>query len=135
MRARLICVEFFGRRNSSVVDKGFAPNEPVDVVIRPEDIDIVHPPNRAACCGTVTTVTFKGVHYDTIVDLGRLQSGSFRPPTSTQSAPIVGIRLEPDAIHVMHKSEYSGQSTATTAPTPRNTTSSPMQPEGDEDED
>ena len=44
-----------------------AKDEPVDVVIRPEDVDIV-PPDSGHLCGTVTSVTFKGVHYDTIVD-------------------------------------------------------------------
>ena len=59
-------VKFFGRK-FQCVDKGFEKNEPVDVVIRPEDIDIV-PPEQGHLCGTVTSVTFKGVHYDTIVD-------------------------------------------------------------------
>ncbi len=59
-------VEFFGRK-FRCVDKGFEPMEPVDVVIRPEDIDIV-PPDRGHLTGTVTSVTFKGVHFETIVD-------------------------------------------------------------------
>ena len=59
-------VKFFGRK-FKCVDAGFEKNEPVDVVIRPEDIDIV-PPDDGHLCGTVTSVTFKGVHYDTIVD-------------------------------------------------------------------
>ena len=49
------------------VDGGFAPNEPVDVVIRPEDIDIV-PVEQGQLVGTVTNVTFKGMQYDIIVD-------------------------------------------------------------------
>ena len=44
------------------VDKGFKHNEPVDVVIRPEDIDVVAP-EKGMLQGTVTSVTFKGVHY------------------------------------------------------------------------
>ena len=51
-------VRFFGR-NFVCVDKGFAPNESVDVVIRPEDIDIVEP-SQGHLVGTVTSVTFKG---------------------------------------------------------------------------
>ena len=100
------CVEFFGHRYQCL-DKGFAPNEPVDVVIRPEDIDIVHPQN-GLLLGTVTNVTFKGVHYDIIVDLGGfkwlVQTTDFQPVGVE-----VGIQLEPDAIHVMKKSEYSNQ--------------------------
>ena len=49
------------------LDGGFAPNEAVDVVIRPEDIDIV-PMEQGQLVGTVTSVTFKGMQYDIIVD-------------------------------------------------------------------
>ena len=59
-------VEIFNRR-FQCLDKGFAPNEPVDVVIRPEDIDIV-PVEQGQLTGTVTSVTFKGMQYDIIVD-------------------------------------------------------------------
>ncbi|MBO5929343.1 MAG: ABC transporter ATP-binding protein, partial [Clostridia bacterium] len=58
-------VEFFGRL-FQCLDAGFEKNEPVDVVIRPEDIDIV-PQNQGHLTGTVTAVTFKGVHFETIV--------------------------------------------------------------------
>ena len=98
-------VKFFGRV-FSCVDKGFAPNEPVDVVIRPEDIDIVSA-DEGHLCGTVTSVTFKGVHYDTIVDFKGfkwlIQTTDFCPEGSH-----IGIRLNPEDIHIMHKSEYSG---------------------------
>ena len=59
-------VKFFGR-TFTCVDKGFNKNEPVDVVIRPEDIDIVAP-DGGHLTGTVTSVTFKGLNYDIIVD-------------------------------------------------------------------
>ncbi|HNY00103.1 MAG TPA: ABC transporter ATP-binding protein [Oscillospiraceae bacterium] len=98
-------VKFFGRR-FKCVDAGFAKNEPVDVVIRPEDIDIV-PPDDGHLCGTVTSVTFKGVHYDTIVDFHGfkwlIQTTELHPVGS-----YIGILLTPDDIHIMHKSEYSG---------------------------
>ena len=98
-------VEFFGRK-FVCVDKGFEKDEPVDVVIRPEDIDIV-PPNEGHLTGTVTSVTFKGVHYDTIVDFKGfkwlIQTTDFCPEGS-----VIGIRLNPEDIHIMHKSEYSG---------------------------
>ena len=98
-------VKFFGRR-FKCVDSGFEKNEPVDVVIRPEDIDIV-PPDNGHLCGTVTSVTFKGVHYDTIVDFKGfkwlIQTTDFHEVGS-----YIGIRLEPEDIHIMRKSEYSG---------------------------
>jgi len=98
-------VEFFNRR-FRCLDKGFAPMEPVDVVIRPEDIDIV-PPEKGQLRGTVTSVTFKGVHYDTIVDFKGykwlIQTTDFHPVGET-----IGIVLNPDDIHIMHRSAYSG---------------------------
>ena len=98
-------VQFFGRK-FACVDRGFEPNEPVDVVIRPEDIDIVAP-DAGHLCGTVTSVTFKGVHYDTIVDFKGfkwlIQTTDYCPVGS-----YIGIRLNPEDIHIMHKSEYSG---------------------------
>ena len=98
-------VEFFNRK-FKCLDKGFAPMEPVDVVIRPEDIDIV-PVEKGQLRGTVTAVTFKGVHYDTIVDFKGfkwlIQTTDYHPEGET-----IGIVLNPDDIHIMHKSEYSG---------------------------
>ena len=49
------------------VDHGFRPNEKVDVVIRPEDIDIVEP-DKGKLTGEVLSVLFKGVHYEVIVE-------------------------------------------------------------------
>ena len=98
-------VKFFGRK-FKCVDAGFENNEPVDVVIRPEDIDIV-PADEGHLCGTVTSVTFKGVHYDTIVDFKGfkwlIQTTDYCPEGS-----YIGIRLAPEDIHIMRKSEYSG---------------------------
>lgn len=98
-------VEFFGRK-FRCLDKGFDKNEPVDVVIRPEDVDIVSPA-EGHLCGTVTSVTFKGVHYDIIVDFKGfkwlIQTTDYQP-----EGAYIGIKLTPDDIHVMPKSEYSG---------------------------
>ena len=98
-------VKFFGR-TFACLDAGFAPNEPVDVVIRPEDIDIVAP-EEGHLTGTVTSVTFKGLNYDIIVDFKGfkwlIQTTDFHAVDS-----VIGIRLNPEDIHVMHKSEYSG---------------------------
>lgn len=98
-------VKIFGQE-FTCVDKGFEKNEPVDVVIRPEDIDIVAA-DAGHLCGTVTNVIFKGVHYDTIVDFKGfkwlIQTTDYYPVDS-----YIGIQLNPDDIHVMKKSEYSG---------------------------
>ena len=98
-------VKFFGR-TFKCLDAGFEPNEPVDVVIRPEDIDFV-PVEEGHLTGTVTSVTFKGLNYDIIVDFKGfkwlIQTTDFQPVGAT-----VGIRLNPEDIHIMRKSEYSG---------------------------
>lgn len=98
-------VKFFGRK-FKCVDKGFEKNEPVDVVIRPEDIDIVKA-DDGHLCGTVTSVTFKGVHYDTIVDFKGFK-WLIQTTDYHEVGEYIGIRLEPEDIHIMHKSEYSG---------------------------
>ena len=99
-------VELFGRK-FRCLDSGFEPKEPVDVVIRPEDIDIVEP-EKGHLTGTVTRVTFKGVHYETIVDFKgfkwMIQTTDYCEPGS-----VIGIVLNPEDIHIMKKSEYSGQ--------------------------
>ena len=98
-------VEFAGQA-FKCVDKGFAPNEPVDVVIRPEDIDIVKPA-ESHLVGTVTGITFKGLNYDIIVEFKGfkwlIQTTDYHGVGET-----IGIRLNPEDIHIMHKSEYSG---------------------------
>jgi len=98
-------VEIFNRK-FQCLDGGFAPDEPVDVVIRPEDVDIV-PADQGQLKGTVTAVTFKGVHYDTIVDFygfkWLIQTTDYCPVDSH-----IGIKIDPDGIHVMKKSAYSG---------------------------
>ena len=98
-------VEIFNRR-FQCLDKGFAKDEPVDVVIRPEDVDIV-PEGQGQLKGTVTSVTFKGMQYDIIVDFygfkWLIQTTDLSPVGSR-----IGIKIDPDGIHVMKKSHYSG---------------------------
>jgi len=98
-------VEIFNRR-FTCLDKGFEKDEPVDVVIRPEDVDIV-PADQGQLRGTVTNVTFKGMQYDIIVDFygfkWLIQTTDFCPVGER-----IGIKIDPDGIHVMKKSKYSG---------------------------
>ena len=88
------------------VDKGFQPKEPVDVVVRPEDVDIVSE-EKGMLRGVVTSVTFMGVHYEVIVDIGgfkwMIQTTDF-----VDVDEHIGLSIDPDAIHIMKKSEYSG---------------------------
>ena len=95
----------FAKHTFSCLDSGFDKNEAVDVVIRPEDVDVV-PVEKGMLSGTVTSVTFKGVHYEIIVDIDgfkwMIQTTDYVAPEEK-----IGVYIEPDAIHIMKKSEYS----------------------------
>ena len=97
----------FAGHTFDCLDSGFAPGEAVDVVIRPEDVDIV-PPSTAMLTGTVTSVTFLGVHYEIIVDICGFKWMIQTTDYCAEGAP-VGLSIDPDAIHIMKKSEYSGR--------------------------
>ena len=88
------------------LDSGFEKGEKVDIVVRPEDVDVV-PVERGMLTGKVTSVTFKGDYYEIIADIAGFK---WMIQTTDYVAPeaIIGIYIEPDAIHVMKKSEYSG---------------------------
>ena len=88
------------------LDKGFAKNEPIDAVIRPEDVDIVAP-EAGMLRGTVTSVTFMGVHNEAIVDIDGFK-WMIQTTDPVTEGSYIGIMLEPDAIHIMKKSKYSG---------------------------
>ena len=96
----------FAGQTFACEDAGFAPNEPVDVVVRPEDIDIV-PVDKAMLTGEVTAVTFKGDYYEIIVDID-----NFKWMIETTQAfgvgDTIGISIDPYEIQVMKKSEFSG---------------------------
>ena len=82
-------------------DKGFARNEPVDVVIRPEDLKIVDE-DQGIFNGVVKSVTFKGVHYEMMVEA----HGVDWIIHSTRSRPVaanVGLKVDPYDIHIMKK--------------------------------
>ena len=88
------------------LDKGFGVDENVDVVVRPEDVDVV-PIDKSMISGVVTSITFKGVYYEIIVEIKgfkwMIQSTDYQAVGST-----IGLNVEPDAIHIMKKSQYSG---------------------------
>ena len=97
----------FSGHTFDCVDGGYEKNEAVDVVVRPEDVDVVEP-DKGMLTGKVTSVTFKGVHYEIIVDIRgfkwMIQSTDYVAPEAT-----IGLFIEPEAIHVMKKSKYSGK--------------------------
>lgn len=95
-------VEFAGKE-FVCVDKGFAKDELVDVVIRPEDIKVV-PQQEGAIVGVVENIVFKGVHYEITVDaLG--YKWIIQSTRSEDVGSIIGMNVTPEDIHIMHKSE------------------------------
>lgn len=96
----------FSGHKFECVDSGFERRENVDVVVRPEDIDIVRKED-GMLQGVVTSVTFLGVHYEIIIDI----KGFKWMVQTTDFVDVdeeVGLSIDPDAIHIMKKSEYSG---------------------------
>ena len=100
-------VACFSGKTFTCVDAGFAPNEDVDIVVRPEDVDIVKP-EAGMLRGVVTSVTFLGVHFEIIVDIGGFK-WMIQTTDEHKEGEDVGLYIEPDAIHVMKKSKYSGK--------------------------
>ncbi len=98
-------VEFSGMR-FQCVDRGFSKDEPVDVVIRPEDIDVVAP-EKGMLKGKVTSSTFKGVHYEIIVDIDNFK-WMIQTTQKVDVDDMIGLDIKPDEMHIMKKSEYSG---------------------------
>ena len=96
----------FSGRKFRCLDAGFGKNEPVDIVVRPEDVDVVST-ERGMLTGRVTSVTFKGVHYEIIVDIGGFK-WMIQTTDYVENGADIGLYIEPDAIHVMKKSEFSG---------------------------
>ena len=82
------------------VDEGFALNEPVDVVVRPEDVMVVGE-DVGQMCGEVASVLFKGVHYEMMI---RTEQYIFKVHSTTMQ-PVgtrVGLTIVPYNIHIMH---------------------------------
>ncbi|MBE6623585.1 MAG: ABC transporter ATP-binding protein [Ruminococcaceae bacterium] len=94
-------VEFAGQK-FVCVDKGFAKMEPIEVVIRPEDIRITEPGDDTID-GTVENVVFKGVHFEiSVASYGKtwlIHSTQYTAPGT-----FVGLTFTPNDIHIMHKS-------------------------------
>lgn len=94
-------VRFHGKE-FDCVDRGFAPNEAVDVVVRPEDIDM-YEPRESLLRGVVKSVVFMGVHYAFRVDTGDF-TWLVHSTDHVAEGSEVSLVILPDAIHIMHKS-------------------------------
>jgi spermidine/putrescine transport system ATP-binding protein len=85
------------------VDKGFLPDEPIDVVIRPEDI-VLAPAQPGKINGVVTDILFKGVHYEIIVMVGK-QEYIIHSTDPVKVGEQVSLNFDPDEIHVMKRTD------------------------------
>ncbi len=95
-------VEFAGQ-SFTCVDSGFERNQLVQVVVRPEDVQVV-PAVQGMVTGVVKTLVFKGVHYEMLVE----QAGYewiIQSTVASQPGELIGMRIEPDMIHIMHRSK------------------------------
>ena len=95
-------VQFAGNE-FECVDKGFGQMKRVDVVVRPEDVKVVAP-DEGQLNGVVNSVIFKGVHFEMMVEAAgynwMIHSTKMEEPGS-----IIGMRIDPFDIHIMHKME------------------------------
>ncbi|MDO4543313.1 MAG: polyamine ABC transporter ATP-binding protein [Clostridia bacterium] len=106
--AGIMLEDYRVRMNGAVyrcVDAGFGKNVEVDVVVRPEDIDIIEP-QKARISGTVSSVVFMGVHYEVLVDCGGYEWIVHTTEVATEGQH-VGISIPKDAIHIMKKTRQT----------------------------
>ena len=112
MTGTMICdklVEIYGVK-MECVDTGFGENKPVDIVIRPEDVELTLP-DESELCGKVTSVIFKGVHYEMAVEA----RGFEWIVHSTREWPEgseVGIKIDPFNIQIMNRPESEDEEAA-----------------------
>lgn len=91
----------FGGRIFDCVDKGFEKNEAIEVVIRPEDFEMVKYEN-GMLKGTVTSVIFKGVHYEIEVK-DEKHTWILHNTKHAEIGSKIGLSLDPESIHIMKK--------------------------------
>lgn len=94
----------FDGEDFECVDKGFKKNEDVEVVIRPEDIDIVKP-DKAKLKGTVKSIIFKGVHHEIVVET-EFRDYTIHTTDYFEPGLKVGLKFGPDDIHVMYRMDW-----------------------------
>lgn len=99
----------FGGVKFKCLDAGFGENTFVEAVVRPEDIKIVNPGADASLTGKITSVTFKGVHFEILIDVDGFIWMIQTTEENHKVGETIGMYIEPDAIHIMNRSEYSGE--------------------------
>ena len=91
----------FAGHDFTCVDRGFGYNEPVQVVVRPEDVAIV-PPSAGMLTGLVREVIFKGVHFEMHVDVEG-KEWLIHSTQASQPGELIGMNIGPDEIHIMSR--------------------------------
>lgn len=99
------CVEFAGN-SFECVDTGFDPDQLVDVVVRPEDIKIVDA-ESGMLTGVVSSATFKGVHYEMLVE-GAGGKWMIHNTLAAEPGTLIGMNILPNDIHIMDREETQG---------------------------
>lgn len=94
----LVC---FHQTHFECVDAGFGENTPIDVVVRPEDIQIVDK-EKGMLQGNVESVTFKGVHYEMLITTGEY-TWTVHSTAMSQAGQVVGMVITPADIHIMKR--------------------------------
>ena len=101
-------VEILGQK-FVCVDTGFAKNENVDVVIRPEDV-VIRPEGEGILDGEVLSVLFKGVHYESKIRVRGFE-WMVHSTLPTKPGTMVGIYVDPENIQIMHKPKSKDEET------------------------
>ena len=112
MTGTMICdklVEIYGVK-MECVDTGFGENKPVDIVIRPEDVELTLP-DESELCGKVTSVIFKGVHYEMAVE-ARGFEWILHSTREWPEGSEVGIKIDPFNIQIMNRPESEDEEAA-----------------------
>ncbi|MDD4343638.1 MAG: TOBE domain-containing protein, partial [Eubacteriales bacterium] len=86
------------------VDKGFSKNEEVDIVVRPEDVKLREVSEKTKIKGVVTSVIFKGVHYEMNVSTDDFQ-WMVHSTKLYENGQEVSVEIDPESFHVMKKAE------------------------------
>lgn len=97
----------FAGKEFKCLDKGFGKLTTVDAVVRPEDIKVVTP-DKGDISGVVTSVTFKGVHNEIIVDVKGFK-WMIQTTENQETGDEIGLVIRPNDIHIMKTSSYSSQ--------------------------
>ena len=100
------CLVEFAGHQFECVDKDFESNEPVDVVVRPEDIYIFEISDAAQFSGLVTSSIFKGVHYEMMVTTPEGFEFMIQDYHCFEAGRTVGMRVKPFDIQVMKKEQH-----------------------------